>query len=174
MPISQEDAAREAIARVDVNLKEATAFEFLHSTLSAPIRIVDHDVKLDLPHEATAPENPSETVEYLAASVKAPPAEINGEVDSSRTITLQSVSGLVQRYLAAANKTTEPIEVIVRDYHINLKDLSVIGGHNAHQLQVRGIKVTSTQVAITLGYKNSANQNFGVIRTAQSHPGLST
>ncbi|GLS27731.1 DUF1833 family protein [Marinibactrum halimedae] len=169
---------KEAIARADVNIQQIPTFEFIHPTFPEPIRVVPlkdnrerptFDFKLD----DNALFNPGEVVSFRGLAGTFTEPETSTEVDNTATVTLDAVSGEVQAYIAAANKTVYPVECMIRQYTYNHMTKTTLGKPSIIRLQVRGVTVTLTQVQMQLGYKNSANQKFPAhTYTPTSNPGL--
>ncbi len=168
-------AQREAYARASSSLIHLYSLEFLHSTFTQPLRIVNYETSINLPHEATAPVNPGETVFYEGVRCEVQEPKIDTDADSQSIIQVDGVSGIVHTLIAGAIKTVEPIEGILRFYSYNVKTGAVDGPVGIISQQVRNVAVNKTSVSLTMGYTNSANKAFpSQYYTVDSNPGLST
>lgn len=167
-------AQREAYARANTNLIHLPALEFRHPVFANPLRIVSYDKNIMLPLESSAPVEADQTKEFAGflCSIKEP--DIDAQVDSTFSIQIDGVSGYVQPLLAVANRSVVPIAATVRFYSYNVSTGAVSGAVGVIHLQVRGIAVTKTSVAVTLGYTNTANRAFPFQKySVETNPGLS-
>lgn len=178
MPTIEDLAQREALARVDPNISKIFAFEFRHPTFGEIIRVVTYrgvrrERVIYLPLEDNAPFNAGESVEFLMVAGEFDEPEINTDVDSTGTLRLDAVSALVQGYIRQASKTNIPIDCTVRLFTFNVHTQTAIGAPSVLHQQARSVAISSTQVAITVGYRNSANQKFpNVEYSAITNPGI--
>lgn len=171
MPLT--DAQKQAYARAHQSTAHLWCVEMRHSTFPAHLRVVQHTLPVDVTLEATAPVNPGATVTFTALGFRLREPEVSTEPDTTITIELDGVPGVVQPYLAAANLTVEPIAVTCRAIAYDVVAGTVTALLGIFHLQARHIRHTQQTVSITLGYTNSANQDFpSEVYTPESNPGL--
>ncbi len=159
---------REAYARAHTATVHVWAVELTHPSFPEPLRVVNHKQDLML-----ALADDSEPVLFNALGFQLREPMINTDPDSTIAIHVDGVSGAVQPYLSAANKTIWPIAATIRPYSVNVRTGIADGPNGTINLQVRDINSTKTTVSLTLGYTNSANKAFpSELYTTASNPSL--
>lgn len=166
-------AQREAYARAKSTVVHIWALEFRHVTFADHIRIVQNRNDVTFSLEADAPANPGESKIFIGTGLRVGEPEISTEVDSTLSIQIDGVSGIIQNPFTVANKTAFPVECAARpiSYDVITGTVGQILGRL--DLQVRSLSLNMTSVNVKLGYTNTANRPFPYINyTPQSNPGL--
>lgn len=165
-------AHKEAYARAQVDVRHLIALELRHSAWGV-LRMIDYDIDIDVALEAGAPANAGQTVEFVAHAMEVREPEISTEPDSTVSLRLDGVSGVLQPLLYDAMQVIEPVLVTVRPLGYNVTTDTVLGVVGALHLEMRTATVTPEQVVMVCGFTNSANQDFPNDNyTPESHPGL--
>lgn len=167
------NAQKQAYARAHTSTAHLWCVEMRHASFPDHLRVVQHTTPVTVELEAAAPVDASTDVLFAALGFRLREPEISTEPDTTITIEMDGVTGAVIPYLAAANLTTTPIEVTCRAIAYDTVAETVTTILGIFHLQVRHIRSTLTTVSLSLGYTNSANQDFpNEVYTPESNPGL--
>jgi hypothetical protein len=171
--VTLTDAQKQAYARAHTSTMHLWCVEMRHASFPSPLRVVQHKANVTVTLEATAPVDAGDDVLFTALGFRLREPEISTEPDTTITIEVDGVTGSVIPYLATANQTTTPIEVTCRAIAYDVVAGTVTALLGIFHLQVRHIRSTLTTVSLSLGYTNSANQDFpNEVYTPESNPGL--
>lgn len=171
--MSWDAAEREALARANTSTVHLWALELRHSVFPAPIRMVQHDVDIDLTLEANAPVDASTTQPFIATAYRFKEPDQTSQPDPTVQIEIDGVSGNLQPFIRSAILTFEPIECTLRSCLYDVKAQVVVEMLRVFHLQMRRERTTMTTIAATFGYTNPANQPFpSKVYSAETNPGL--
>jgi hypothetical protein len=152
------EAIAEAYASCPPDVSELVTIEIYHPSWEAPVRLVRDRVNLTATLEASAPNNPSEAVEFTAF-----PFEFSlpkkGEGRQELRLIIDGASRLLMDAVEALDLSDDqPVRVIYRPYLSS--DLSGPHMNPPLRLSVRGISINQQQVSLSCGYADFANRKF--------------
>ncbi len=153
-------AHQEALARVNVNVRELSCIEFRHPTFPNPVRWVEYDENITLTLEADAPVNAGEEVEFQWVNVRVPEIPAGTEPGPTAQIELAMVSGDFDPYLRAAVEYGQPIAVTTRVFAWNVKERTFQGYRAIQHLELKDATLSDTSLRGTIGYNNDNQKLF--------------
>ncbi len=166
-------AQKEAFARADGSTVNLWALEFRHPSFTAPIRIVQSRVDIDLTLEASAPIDAGASQTFTAAGFQIKAPDVDSEPDSIMNAQVDGVSGEIHPLIQAASKTSIPVEMTAREFVYNVRTATVTTMLQNIYLQFRGSATDKQTIVMRFGYTNSANKAFpNKIYTPESNRGL--
>lgn len=157
-------AVRQEYARANTSLLQLYAIDLDHPGFTDTIRLVNHKTNVTIGAD-----------EYIGMGMDVDEPGMDTQADSTYTINIDGVPGIVQPYIAAASKTFFPIDVTIRIYAYDVRAESLIDASPLAtiNLQSRNISFNRTTVSISMGYTNTANRAFpNQFYTPESNPGL--
>lgn len=168
-----EQAQQEALARANTSEILLSAVELRHSLFPGPVRLIDHDVDVDVPLEASAPVDGGTTQTFVGTGMRAVESDQTNQPDPTTQVELDGVSGTLLPFLRPAVVSGEPVEVTTRGLMYDASTGSVAQMLRVFHLQLRSYTATMTQIAAIFAYTNAASQPFPAQKyDAVTNPGL--
>jgi hypothetical protein len=171
--MSYSAAIKEAYASCPAHLVELSTVEIYHPSWSDPVRLVRDRANLVATLEATAPNNPSQSVTFTAFPFDFQlPAK--GEGRQELRLRVSNASRLLMPALEEMDLSdADPVRVIYRPYLSN--DLSEPAINPPLSLVVRGITADVQAVTVSCGYADFANRRFPrTLYRIEDFPGLAS
>lgn len=172
MPDTSLSAAiKEAYAAAPANVVIYHTLEIRHASFASPIRVVRDLVDLDATLEASAPEDASTEVTFLAYSFDLVPPEVGAGGPPQLAIEIDNVSREILANIELAMASTSLLEVIYRAYASD--DLTAPANDPPLTLTIFSITATPMRIRAVAGFADLSNKRFPAeTYTAETFPGL--
>jgi len=164
-------AIKEAYASAPVGEIIYHTLEIRHSTFATPIRVVRDVISLDATLEATAPEDASTEVTFLAYAFDVTLPDVSTGGSPQLIIEIDNVSRDILASIEGAMSSTDLLTVIYRAFLAS--DLG--GPHNdpPMTLTIFQINATPLRIRAVAGFQDVGNRRFPAGEyTAERFPGL--
>ncbi|MBF0339662.1 MAG: DUF1833 family protein [Magnetococcales bacterium] len=146
--------------------------EIRHPLISPPVRVVQGWSGINAKLEADAPENPGETVEFIAFAFDVHPPEVAPGGSPRMTIELTNISRTILAAVEQAMESTDPIRIMWRQY---MDSGLTVGPENNPpiDLVMTSIHATPMQISLECGFPDMGQKKFPAITySPQTFPGL--
>ena len=151
-------AIKEAYAVAPANDIIFYTVELRHTAFTAPIRLVLNNEDIQATLEATAPENPSELVDFIHMQFRLGKPELDDTSSPQLTLEIDNVSTEIEENIALAIESTSPVEVTYREFLFS--DLSGPQNDPPLHMEVSTIKATDSVVSAVCSFGSFANRRF--------------
>lgn len=164
-------AIKEAYASAPSDDVILHTIELRHASFATPIRVVRDHIALSATLESDAPENPGETVTFVAFAFNFRLPDANKTTVPEIEITIDNASAELIGYLDVAAQTADMIELTYRPYLAS--DTSAPQMDPPITLVVREINCDVFRVVARAGFGDLANKRYpSEIYTSERFPGL--
>lgn len=165
------DAITEAYASAPADEVIYHTLEIRHSSFATPIRVVRDLVDLDATLEATAPEDASTEVTFLAYSFDLVPPNVDSGGSPQLIIEIDNVSREILANIELAMASPNLLTVIYRAFVSS--DLSAPANDPPLTLTIFQISANPMRIRAVAGFQDIVNKRFPADSyTAERFPGL--